>query len=176
MPKRSTGSLVHASDNRMGLRAMLNTLTGIALAAALGISGLSFWGSQASSNAASKSFVAKDVTADILPPPMYLIEMRLVLSQAVEGNMGIAVAKSEAKRLQAEYEDRANFWRANPPYGLESRLLGAQHQEGLAFIGLAHKTLDLLASGAPADTVQATLKAAHGTYLAHRTGVDTTVK
>lgn len=26
------------------------------------------------------SFVAKDVVADILPPPMYLIEMRLVLS------------------------------------------------------------------------------------------------
>lgn len=34
---------------------------------------------------ASEAFVAKDVIADILPPPMYLIEMRLVLSQAVKG-------------------------------------------------------------------------------------------
>ncbi len=176
MPKSSSGSLVHATNHRIGLRAMLNTLTGIALAAALGISGLSFWGSQASGNAASKSFVAKDVTADILPPPMYLIEMRLVLSQAVEGNMGIAVAKSELKRLQTEYEDRAAFWRTNPPYGLESRLLGAQHQEGLAFIGQANKTLELLASGAASDAVQASLKAAHASYLSHRTGVDATVK
>ena len=31
---------------------------------------------------------------------MYLIEMRLVLSQEVEGNMGIEVVKSELKRLQ----------------------------------------------------------------------------
>ena len=155
---------------------MLNTLTGIALAAALGISGLSFWGSTASGSAASKSFVAKDVTADILPPPMYLIEMRLVLSQAVEGNMAIDVARSEVKRLQAEYQDRAAFWRANPPYGLESRLLGVQHQEGQNFITLANKTLELLASGADKDAVQASLKAAHAAYLAHRVGVDSTVK
>ncbi len=176
MPNSSSGSLVHASDNRMGLRAMLNTLTGIALVAALGISGLSFWGSQASGEAASKSFVAKDVTADVLPPPMYLIEMRLVLSQAVEGNMAFAMAKSEIKRLQAEYESRAEFWRANPPFGLESHLLGTQHQGGLAFIALANKTLDLLASGATPDAVQSSLKAAHSTYLLHRAGVDATVK
>ena len=73
---------------------MLNTLTGIALAAALGISGLSFWGSTASGSAATKSFVAKDVTADILPPPVYLIEMRLVLNQAVVGKMAIDVASN----------------------------------------------------------------------------------
>ncbi len=176
MPNSYSGSLVHESDHRMGLRAMLNTLTGIALAAALGISGLSLWGSQASGNAATKSFVAKDVTADILPPPLYLIEMRLVLSQAVEGNMGIDVARAEVKRLQTEYQDRATFWRTNPPYGLETRLLGVQHQEGEKFITLAHKTLELLAGGADKDAVQASLKAAHTAYLAHRAGVDTTVK
>ncbi len=176
MPNSTAGSLVHESDNRMGLRAMLNTLTGLALATALFISGLSFWGSYASGNAANKSFVAKDVTADILPPPLYLIEMRLVLSQAVEGNMGIDIAKSEVKRLQSEYETRAEYWRTNPPYGLESQLLGVQHQQGLAFVGLANKTLELLASGAGADAVQASLKAAHASYLLHRAGVDTTVK
>ncbi|MES2948915.1 MAG: methyl-accepting chemotaxis protein [Pseudomonadota bacterium] len=170
------GSPAHEPSHRMGLRAMLHTLTGIALVAALGISGLSFWGSQASGNAASKTFVAKDVTADILPPPMYLIEMRLVLSQAVEGNMAIDVAKTEFKRLQTEYQDRVEYWRTHPPYGLEGKLLGAQHQEGLAFIALASKALELLASGADKEAVQASLKAAHTSYLAHRAGVDATVK
>ena len=37
-----------------------------------------------------KAFVAKDVVADILPPPMYLIELRLVLSQAAEGSLDAA--------------------------------------------------------------------------------------
>jgi len=176
MQNRSSGSPAQESSHRMGLRAMLHTLTGIALVAALGISGLSFWGSQASGNAASKSFVAKDLTADILPPPLYLIEMRLVLSQAVEGNMALDVAKAEFKRLQTEYQDRAEYWRTHPPYGLENKLLGAQHREGEAFMALAAKTLDQLASGADKDAVQTALKAAHAAYLSHRAGVDATVK
>ena len=173
----SSGSMAHDSSNRrMGLRAMLNTLIAIALAAAVGISGLSFWGSQASGIAATQSFVTKDVTADILPPPLYLIEMRLVLSQAVEGNMPIAAAQTEFKRLQTEYKDRAEYWRSHPPYGLESKLLGAQHQEGQAFMLLADKTLELVASGATPDAIQASLKAAQASYVAHRAGVDATVK
>ena len=42
---------------------------------------MSLWSAREASGAATQTFVAKDVTADILPPPLYLIEMRLVLSQ-----------------------------------------------------------------------------------------------
>jgi hypothetical protein len=67
---------------------------------------------------------ALDVVADILPPPMYLIELRLVLSQAVEGTLAPAKGTAEFKRLQREYTDRANRRTTNPPFGLESKLLG----------------------------------------------------
>jgi methyl-accepting chemotaxis protein len=165
-----------STNSPIGLRAMLTAFTGIALVAALGIGALSYWGSHDSGTAATKTFVAKDLVADILPPPLYLIEMRLVLSQASEGTMSLEQAQSEFKRLQAEYEGRVDYWRTNPPYGLEGKLLGVQHQEGQAFIASASKVLALLASGGDAAALQSALKATHQIYLAHRAGVDATVK
>jgi hypothetical protein len=85
-------------------------------------------------NQAGRVYVAKDVTADILPPPMYLIEMRLVASQGLEGSMDLATVRSEVVRLTAEYEARVEHWEANPPYGLERELLGPQHAAAGAFI------------------------------------------
>jgi hypothetical protein len=109
---------------------MLNLLVAVALFAAACIGALSFWGASESGKAASQTFVAKDLTADILPPPLYLIEMRLVLSQTIEGSMPLDQAQSEFKRLKGEYEDRIKFWKEHPPYGLEAKLMGTQHQEG----------------------------------------------
>jgi methyl-accepting chemotaxis protein len=164
------------NSSSMGLRAMLTTFTGIALAAALGIASISYWGSRESGIAATQTFVAKDVIADILPPPMYLIEMRLVLSQASEGTMPIGQAKTEIKRLEKEYADRVSYWRANPPYGLEGKLLAEQHTEGKKFIDAAASVLAMIESNVDHPTLQAALKRAHQSYLAHRAGVDETVK
>jgi methyl-accepting chemotaxis protein len=102
--------------------------------------------------------------------------MRLVLSQAVEGTLPTDQAKSEFKRLQGEYMERADYWRTHPPYGLEAKLLGAQHHEGQAFISAAGHLLELLGSGAGAESVHVALTATHAIYLAHRAGVDATVK
>ena len=114
-----TSSYVSSPSNHlkssMGLRAMLNLLIGVAVFSALCIGGLSFWGASEGENATGKVFVAKDLTADILPPPLYLIEMRLVLSQAIEGTMPKDQAQSELKRLKSEYEDRIKYWQDHPP-------------------------------------------------------------
>jgi methyl-accepting chemotaxis protein len=85
-------------------------------------------------------------------------------------------AQSEFKRLKGEYEDRIKYWKEHPPYGLEAKLMGVQHQEGQAFIALAGNTLEAVASGGSAEAVQTALKAANKAYLAHRAGVDATVK
>lgn len=120
------------------------------------------------------AFVAKDVVADILPPPMYLIEMRLVLSQAMEGSVPADVAVREVARLDLEYQDRVKHWIANPPFGLERDLLGAQHTQALAFIAVARQLVQRLAAG-DAEAARSSMKQAHALYLAHRSGVDTTV-
>ena len=60
----------------------------------------SMWGGVATTDSAQRALVSKDVTADILPPPLYLIELRLVLSQAVEGSMPLATAQSNAALVE----------------------------------------------------------------------------
>ena len=168
------GPAAHAPRG-IGMRAMLTTFTVVALAATAMVGAVSLWDMRQAHRAATQTFVAKDVTADILPPPMYLIEMRLLLSQAVEGSMPADQVLAEVKRLRDEYQARVRYWQEHPPYGLEAKLLGEQHQAGQAFIVAAGKVLDALA-GNDADAVKAALKAAHVAYQAHRVGVDATVK
>src|SRR3954469_13819199 len=116
------------------LRGLLFLLISCGLAACAALTALSLWGSHAANDAAQRALVSKDVTADVLPPPLYLIELRLVLSQAVEGSMPLAEARSEAARLEKEYGERVAYWKQNPPYGLEAQLLGRQHEAGTRFI------------------------------------------
>jgi methyl-accepting chemotaxis protein len=146
--------------------------SGLLTAAALTV--VSSWGMHRSQAAVQQAFVGKDVTADILPPPMYLIELRLVLSQAIEGTMSIARARSEAQRLEAEYKARVSYWREHPPYGLESTLLGAQHEAAERFFRSTREVLEIVAGGDLASA-QARLQSAHGDYVEHRKGVDATV-
>jgi len=157
------------------LRFTLMLLIASAIVAAVVLAAVGMWGSASGGAAARRAFVAKDVTADILPPPMYLIELRLVLSQAVEGSMPPDKAQAEAARLEKEYQDRVVYWRASPPHGLEGRLLGAQHEAGLRFIEAARAMLKVMASGDEAGA-RVALKNADALYLQHRAGVDETVK
>ena len=144
-----------------------------AIAAAGLLSASAQWSEHRSGVAVDRALVAKDVTADILPPPMYLIEMRLVLSQAIEGTMPRERASSELDRLEKEYTARVDYWTANPPYGLQAQLLGAQHEAAVRFVAQARKVLHAAGSG---DAALAALKEADAAYLQHRAGVDATVK
>ena len=87
------------------------------------------------------------MTADILPPPLYLIELRLVLSQAVEGTLAADKARAEAARLQKEYRECADYWNEHQPYGLEAHLLGAQHDAGQRFIDASLGVLKAVDAG-----------------------------
>ncbi len=124
---------------------------------------------------AERSFVAKDVVADILPPPMYLIELRLLLSEAAEGSITLEEGKQEFKRLASEYQARVKYWSEQPPYGLEKQLLGAQHQSALQMLDQAKNlVLDPL-ERKDADAAKAGLQIVHQSYLQHRHAVNATV-
>ena len=157
------------------LRSLLLLLIVSGLLASGILTAASLWGAGATTDAAQRALVSKDVTADILPPPLYLIELRLVLSEAVEGTMPLPTAQAEAARLEKEYGERIAYWTQNPPYGLEAQLLGKQHEAGTRFIAASHAVMAALAGG-DAAAAQAALKTANDAYLAHRAGVDDTVK
>jgi methyl-accepting chemotaxis protein len=156
------------------LRNILLTLIASGVLAAGVLTATSMWASHSTGKSEQRALTAKDVTADILPPPLYLIELRLVLSQALEGSMPLASANAEAARLEKEYSDRIAYWTSNPPYGLESQLLGKQHAAGQRFLAEAKKVLAALATG-DAAAAKAALKIAHATYGEHRAGVDESV-
>jgi methyl-accepting chemotaxis protein len=157
------------------LRSILLLLIASGVLASGVLTGVSLWGSQSTAGLAQRALVSKDVTADILPPPLYLIELRLVLSQAVEGSMPLATAVAEAARLEKEYGERVDYWTQHPPYGLESQLLGQQHAAAVRFIAASKPVLAALAAGDTA-AAQAALKTAHIAYGQHRAGVDETVR
>ena len=118
---------------------------------------------------------AKDVVADVLPPPMYLIEMRLVLSQAMEGSLDADVALQEVTRLEGEYRARAQYWQTHVPATLRADLLERQQASAQAFIAQSKRLLEQFSSG---DTGSAHigLAQAEALYGKHRADVDVTVR
>ncbi len=151
---------------------MILVAAGIAALCALGVA--TAVGKYLAAEAVDRGMVAKDVVADILPPPMYLIELRLVLGMAVDGTLPLAEAQKERERLVTEYAGRVEHWKKNPPYGLEAQLLGAQHEAGQRFIAASDSVLKAAAGGDKAASLAA-LKDAHVLYQEHRAGVNTTV-
>jgi methyl-accepting chemotaxis protein len=160
-------------------RSLRSSLVAIALAgglAALAVLAQALWSFSSLDRSAREAMVAKDVVADILPPPMYLIELRLALSRAVEQTLPLDEAVKEVDRLESEYQRRVDYWSANPPFGLEKQLLGPQHAAAQQLIALARTAvLDKLQAGDVAGA-RAGLKSVDQAYLAHRALVDATVR
>lgn len=148
-------------------------LLGLLAAVCIGVS--SQWSQWRMNDQANQVFVAKDVVADILPPPMYLVEMRLILSQAVEGSVDPKEAAVVFERLVKEYEARVAHWTQEPPHGLERFLLGRQHEEAQRFMAMARSNvIEPLAKGNQ-EAAAKSLNEVHAQYLRHRAGVDATV-
>ncbi|NVO04849.1 MAG: GGDEF domain-containing protein [Rhodoferax sp.] len=122
----------------------------------------------------------KDVVADILPPPLYLIEPHLLAHQLLEVPVSERAALVEKLALlKQRYTERNAFWLANAAH-LDSRinaaLLGEQKSRADAYWqyleqSFVPKALD----GRDADGRLA-LRQLNTLYAQHRLGVDATVE
>lgn len=129
------------------LRGKLWLLVAVALAALSLLMSVALIGQSRSTEAVERALISKDVGADILPPPLYLVELRLVLSMAMDGSMPLAQAKQEVQRLSSEYNARVTYWRGQALDGLDTHLMGMQHTHGQAFMEAAKPVLDAMSSG-----------------------------
>ncbi len=138
---------------------------------------ISFFGLYSVRSAADQMGQGKDVVADILPPPLYLIESQLQVYTLLHAKPEEREALLQTLvRLQQEFESRNRFWQEsslNEP--LRELLLGEQKVQGELFWQLlndkfvpAIKAGDLAQAGAIATRL-------HTLYNAHRLGVDATV-
>jgi methyl-accepting chemotaxis protein-1 (serine sensor receptor) len=160
-----------------GFRTRLIALAGVNLLAVLLCVVAGFWSSSRLTQISGEVGLSKDAVADILPPPLYLIEMRLVMSRLVEGSLTSAQAKSELERLAKDYDDRVAYWRQEPsvPAQVRQSLLGEQHKQAERFIRKARDLADMSARVASGDLMQE-LPVLNDLYLAQRKEVDKTVK
>ena len=69
--------------NNMSIGVRQGALAALSLLVVCACVGVGIGMTRQLAHSSQKAFVAKDVVADILPPPTYLIEARLVLSQAL---------------------------------------------------------------------------------------------
>ncbi|MDH4451266.1 MAG: hypothetical protein QE265_11865, partial [Rhodoferax sp.] len=157
------------------LRGVMALVGAMGVAAALLVAAQGYYFINRLDTSAVKVYVAKDVVADILPPPLYLIEARLVLSMVLDGSLSAADGKKRFDELAGEYRTRVDYWNQNPPHGLEKSLLGAQHTAGQAFLAAARSQVIEPAAAGQLAQAQRQLPAVHALYLQHREGVNATV-
>ncbi len=122
--------------------------------------------------------LSKDMIADILPPPLYVIETYLVLTKAMEeGRAGVPTARREIERLKAEAEARNVFWRsATIPEALRVQLVDSTARPARAIFEEAEaRLLPALADGNVTAAVAAYARITD-LYRTHRAEVETTVK
>jgi methyl-accepting chemotaxis protein len=157
------------------LRIALFAIGAAGILAALSVMGQAIWSFRSLDQAAQQAMTAKDVVADILPPPMYLVEYRLLLSRAVDQSIPLTVASQEADRLEREYRAREQFWREHPPLTLAASLLGTQHDSALKLLDSGRtEVLGKLLAG-DVDSARAALITVDTLYSEHRALVDKTV-
>ncbi len=67
--------------------------------------------------------LGKDMVADILPPPEYIIESYLEATLALQEPANAARHRDRLKKLRAEYDDRRAYWQKEPEFDADIKRL-----------------------------------------------------
>jgi methyl-accepting chemotaxis protein len=138
------------------------------------------WGLRSVERAAIQMGDGKDIVADILPPPLYIIEPHLVAYQLLDAPMEQRTALAARYRLlRKDFDDRNQYWAAKSKEvdaAVVDSLLGKQREKSEAYWQLLEKSFlpaVLAGNDDEAKTVFVQLKQL---YQEHRDAVDATVK
>ncbi|MBG6081095.1 methyl-accepting chemotaxis protein [Rubrivivax gelatinosus] len=159
----------------LSIRGRLTLLACVALGAVVMLGALLLWGNRHLADDSHAVFESKDIVADILPPPLYLVDARLTMSRALEGSLPVAQARAQFEAQRRDYEARAKVWQELSPSPLKDSLLGAQHAEGQKLIALIDEALRVMESDGMA-AARMRLEAIDAQFLRHQAGVLATVK
>jgi len=117
----------------------------------------------------------KDLVADILPPPAYIIEANLIAHEMVidPSKESIARGKARLAKLEDEFNQRIDFWRGEPlEDGTQKIMQGQAAQNAHTFFSIANeKFLPALEAGDAAAS-RAALAKMKSAYQAHRDAID----
>ena len=163
--------------SHIALRKLLMLTAAVMLTLLIALCTVSFVALKQITAAAADMGQGKDVVADILPPPLYVIETHLTVSDLLNGsgeNKGVLLQK--LKQLHQEYKTRNEYWEHSTlDSGIRNKLLGEQKQQADQYwTTLESELIPALESGnrQAVDGAWGKLRSA---YQAHRSGVDSTV-
>ncbi len=120
--------------------------------------------------------LGKDLIADILPPPEYVIEAYLEVTLALNDPASVGQRRERLAQLRKDYNERRDYWgKQDIDPALRDRLTVASHAPATLFWGAVEdKFLPALAKG-DAATARAAYKALSDAYAAHRAVIDAIV-
>ncbi len=119
--------------------------------------------------------LGKDLIADILPPPEYVIESYLEATLAVKNPGELAQHRDRLAQLRKDYDLRHEYWLTadyNEP--LRSKLVNDSHAEVMKFFAAVDTLLPAIEKG-DAAAIDAAYAAVSSAYQAHRNVVDAIV-
>ncbi|MDO9309059.1 MAG: hypothetical protein Q7V04_08335 [Deltaproteobacteria bacterium] len=118
----------------------------------------------------------KDLIADILPPPEYIIESYLVLLQAMgeKDPSKVAPFQERLKKLRGEYDDRHAYWTKELPQGrIRTLMLEQAYKPAVEFYDTAEKEyFPALISGKREPAEKLLFGTLSPAYEAHRKVID----
>ena len=121
----------------------------------------------------------KDLIADILPPPAYILEANLTvyeLAANLDTNEHSLLIK-RLKQLEQDFSDRADYWRAQPlPKEMSQLMLHDAYDTGIQFFKMANNELLVAVDTKDAEKIRKSLLRMKLVYASHRKAIDEIVK
>jgi signal transduction histidine kinase/DNA-binding response OmpR family regulator len=134
------------------------------------------WSFDSLGRSAASAMESKQVLEDALPPPLYLVEMRLALSEAVEGTLTPAQAREVVDEMARRFDERRRQWATQAVAPLRELVAGPVNETAQRMTDIArHEVLDRLDAG-DRDGARAGLALVQTAYLDHRAAIDELVR
>src|SRR5688572_29574880 len=118
--------------------------------------------------------LGKDLIADILPPPEYIIEPYLEATLALNEPKSVGARKERLAQLRKDYDARHDYWSADKTYdpAIVGKLVGPSHAEALKFWNaVQHDLLPAIESG-DLNKAAASYAEVTAAYTVHRAVID----
>jgi methyl-accepting chemotaxis protein len=164
--------------NNMSIKAQLMSLVAGTVIILLAFSTVVWIAIGSISKASDSMGSGKDLVADILPPPLYVLEAEMTVLQLRDAKANeVQPLLSKLESLKKDYDDRNAFWdHETLDTEVKKALLGEQKQAAEKYWNLALGNYVSAIKQGDSVRVRQLADDLQKIYLEHRTGVDATVK
>lgn len=123
--------------------------------------------------------LGKDLIADILPPPAYILEANLTTYE-LAANLNAndrALLNKRLQQLEADFQSRADYWRKQAlPKEISQLLLQDSFDSGVQFFKMTNTEFKVALDSGDAKQIQDSLRKMKVVYDTHRAAIDKIVK